>query len=275
MTMRTTLSTNRIAQLAAATALVALTLGCGGGGSSDSAAPADSSAPAESSAPAAPAGDYADGPLGSASVSGTVNFEGDVPKLAPVAMAADPGCAAKHSDPVENEMLVLGEGNTMANILVFVSGGLPAGPYPAPSGQPVLDQDGCKYVPHVMGVRANQEILIKNSDGLLHNIHALPDANKEFNKAMPAAVTEMTHTFPSAEEPFVIKCDVHPWMGAYVGVFDHPYFSVTDTTGSFSIDGLPAGEYELTAWHEKMPAQTATITVGDGEVATSDFTFSR
>src|SRR5215211_161275 len=121
------------------------------------------------------------------SVTGTVTFAGTPPTLKPLDMAADPACAKKHSTPAADERLVLGKGNTMGNVLVFVSKGLPSGKtYPAPSAPAVLDQNGCQYKPHVQGIMVGQTYKILNSDGVLHNVHALPTINKQFNRAMPA-----------------------------------------------------------------------------------------
>src|SRR5436309_15724442 len=119
------------------------------------------------------------------SITGTVTFAGTVPTLKPLAMDADPACAKKHTTPVPNEMLVLGTGNTMGNIMVWVSKGLAAGKtWPVPSAPAVLDQNGCQYKPHVMGIMVGQAYKILNSDGILHNIHTLPKINKSFNKPM-------------------------------------------------------------------------------------------
>jgi hypothetical protein len=207
-------------------------------------------------------------------VSGTVKYEGAVPSLRPVQMDADPGCAKKHTTPMASEVLVLGAGNTMANVFVHVKGGLPAKAHPTPGQPAVIDQDGCHYVPHVLGVMVNQPVKIKNSDGLLHNVHALPEVNKTFNMAMPASRTEAEAKFDKEEFMFKIKCDVHPWMGAYVSVMSHPYFAVTGKDGKFSIAGLPPGTYEIEAWHEKLKTMTATVTIAGDETGTADFTFS-
>jgi plastocyanin len=208
------------------------------------------------------------------SITGTVTFAGTVPKLSPLAMNADPACAKKHSGPVPNEMLVLGSGNTMGNIMVWVSKGLPAGKtWPAPKTPVVLDQKGCMYVPHVMGIMVGQPYKILNSDGVLHNVHALPKINKGFNRAMPPTVKEAGATFDKEEAIFHIKCDVHPWMSAYVSVFTHPFYSVTGQNGKFTISGLDPGTYTITAWHEKLGPQTASVTVGANETKTQNFKF--
>jgi plastocyanin len=190
-------------------------------------------------------------------------------------MDADPACAQKHSEPVSNEMLVLGSGNTMANIMVSVSDGLPAGrTWTVPAAPVTLDQNGCQYEPHVMGIMVGQTYRILNSDGVLHNVHTLPELNRAFNRAMPATLTEVTTTFARAEPIFHVKCDVHPWMSAYVGVFTHPFFSVTSTDGKYTISGLDPGTYEITAWHERLGTQTASVTVGADDTQAHDFTFA-
>ena len=209
------------------------------------------------------------------SISGTVTFAGKTPTLKPLAMDADPVCAKKHTGPVPNEMLVLGSGNTMGNILVWVSKGLPAGKkWPVPPAPVVLDQQGCQYKPHVMGIMVGQQYKILNSDSLPHNVHTLPKVNKPFNRAMPATLKEVTTAFDKDEPIFQVKCDVHPWMSAYIGVFTHPFFSATGTDGKFTISGLDPGTYEITAWHERLGTQTASITVGANDKKTQDFKFT-
>ena len=213
--------------------------------------------------------------LGASSITGTITFDGEAPTLPALAMDAEPECAAMHTGPVPAEMLVLGNDNTMGNIIVSVSSGLPDGAnWAVPTTPVVLDQSGCLYVPHAMGIMVGQSYRILNSDGILHNIHTLPEINRAFNRAMPATLTEVTTTFDMAEAIFQIKCDVHPWMSAYIGVFTHPFFSVTGSDGTFTISGLDPGTYEITAWHERLGMQTASVTVGDSDTASQDFTFA-
>ena len=208
-------------------------------------------------------------------ITGTVTFDGKAPALKPLAMDADPACAKKHTAPVPNEMLVLGSANSMANIMVYVTKGLPSGKtWPAPKTPVVLDQKGCQYIPHVMGIMVGQPYKILNSDGILHNLHALPKINSGFNKPMPATVKETGVSFDKPEPLFPIKCDVHPWMQAYISVFTHPFFSVTGTDGKFTISGLDPGTYEITAWHEKLGTQTASVTVGATDTKTQNFKFA-
>jgi plastocyanin len=208
-------------------------------------------------------------------ITGTVTFDGKIPALRPLAMDADPACAKKHAKPVPAEMLVLGGGNTMGNILVWVSKGVPAGKtWPVPKTPVVLDQNGCMYKPHVMGIMVGQAYRILNSDGVLHNIHTLPKVNPAFNKGMPATLKETSTTFAKPEAVFHIKCDVHPWMSAYLAVFTHPFFSVTGTDGKFTIAGLDPGTYEITAWHEKLGTQTASVTVTGTDTKSQNFKFA-
>ena len=207
-------------------------------------------------------------------ISGTATYDGKVPALKPLSVAAEPICAKQH-DSVPNEMLVLGTGNTMANVLVRVVSGLPAGKsYPAPTAPVTMDQDGCQYKPHVMGIMVGQPFKVLNSDGILHNVHALSKVNATFNMAMPPTRKEASATFGKEEGMFVIKCDVHPWMQSYMGVFSHPFFAVTGPDGKYTIPNLPAGTYEIEAWHEKLGTQKSKVTVGASDTQTAAFKFA-
>ncbi len=207
-------------------------------------------------------------------VTGTVTYVGAVPALKPLDVAAEPICAKKHAT-VPNEMLVLGAGNTMANVMVRVVSGLPAGKtWPAPTTPVVMDQQGCQYVPHVMGIMVGQPFKVLNNDGVLHNVHALPNVNQQFNMAMPPTRKEATATFGKEEGMFVIKCDVHPWMRSYIGVMSNPFFAVTKADGTFSIPNLPPGTYQIEAWHERLGTQKASVTVGATDSKAVAFKFA-
>jgi len=210
------------------------------------------------------------------SVTGTVTYDDQVPPpgagpFKAIKMDADPTCAAKHQEPVPSGQLVLGSGNTLANVFVQVKNP-PQKTYTAPSQPAIIDQNGCMYQPRVIGVMVDQPLMFRNDDGILHNVHGLPTVNREFNIGMPPTVKEQNHVFNKPEPLFHVKCDVHPWMSAYVAVMTHPYFAVTGTDGKFTIKDLPPGTYELEAWQEKLGTRTASVTVGDG-AATTSFSF--
>ena len=206
------------------------------------------------------------------SVTGTVKFDGQAPTFKEIKMDADPICSAQHKDPVFPQTLALGEGNTMGNVFVFIKNA-PKGDYKAPADTVVVDQKGCNYTPHVIGAMVGQPVKILNPDGTLHNVHALSKVNQEFNMAMLKFRTEVTKTFDQAEFMFALKCDVHPWMNAWIAIMPNPFFQVTKTDGKFEIKDLPDGTYEIDAWHEKLGTKTASITVAGGN-ATVDFSFS-
>ena len=203
-------------------------------------------------------------------IVGTVKFDGDAPVLSKINMAADPKCVANNTGDVLPEILVLGEGKTVANVLVKITKGQEAIAVTPATTPVVIDQKGCKYFPHVIGVQKDQPIKILNSDGTLHNVHIQAIANGEHNEAMPAFRKELTKTFTQVETAFPVKCDVHPWMKSFVEVFDHPFFAVTMPDGKFKISGLDAGAYELTVWHEKLGTQTFNVTVAEGADTTQD-----
>ena len=208
-------------------------------------------------------------------LKGNVNYKGKIPKKKTLKMDADPICGSSHQGKVYNESFIIDDNNNLANVMVWLKDVKYKGELPKTNA--VLDQVGCLYTPHVQGIMRGQELLIKNSDATLHNIHSMAKTNTQFNFAMPKVVKEKTVSFDKVEDPFYIKCDVHPWMKAWVAVFDHPYFAVTDKDGNFKIDGIPAGTYEVIAWQEKFKMKkhlTATVTIGEGETV-NNFTFVR
>jgi len=208
------------------------------------------------------------------SVTGTVKFEGDPPPMKPVDMTQVPECSCLHKEPVLNEVLVLGPNKTIGNIYVEITKGVPAKEYPVPAEPAVLTQQGCRYSPRMIAVRVGQPLKVLNPDGILHNVDYLPKVNKASNQAMPATMKEMEIKFDQPEAPFEFKCDVHPWMHSYCAVVAHPFFSITKEDGVYKIEGLDPGEYEITAYHERLGKQVATVKVADGAV-TQDFTFTR
>lgn len=171
---------------------------------------------------------------------------------------------------------MVNENGTLRDVIVFVKEGLPKGSHPVTSAPAVLNQVGCVYEPHVLAVQKGQQLQILNSDDTVHNVNGQGKANDRFNFSMiNSKVPPKVVTFESTEyPPMKIKCDVHPWMLAWVGVFDHPYFSVTSLDGSYEIKGLPAGEYTLEAWHRHYGSKEYKVKVGDGEQATLDLAYA-
>ena len=207
-------------------------------------------------------------------ITGKVKFTGAKPVMAKIDMTDEATCKAKYTTPPTQETVIVNANGTLANVFVYVKSGLPASyQAPAPSGPVVLDQNGCRYHPHVLGVMVGQTLEIKNSDGILHNIKAMGKKNRPFNVSQPN-VTTTPRTFTAPEVMIPLECNVHGWMNAYLGVLPHPFFAVTGTDGSFKIAGLPPGTYTIEAWHEKYGVQEATVTVTGNETKTSDFTFA-
>lgn len=208
-----------------------------------------------------------------AEVMGKVTLKGTPP--AEKALPLDPACGRLWpNEKPTTRFYVVGSESGLGDVFVYLKkAGLKSD---APSKPALLDQKGCEYVPYISGIQTGQRLLIRNSDPVLHNVHATPKINKEFNLAQMAGSKDIERTL-DAEEVFVrFKCDVHPWMFAYVGVVPHEYYAVTDKDGKFKIEGVPAGKYTLVAFHRKAhgtedKALTQEITVGDQPV-TQDFT---
>ena len=217
------------------------------------------------------------------SVSGTVKWNGKVIPAKPVVMATDPFCTkfyAGKSAPL-NERWKWGKNQTLQNVFVYVSKGLEGKKFEAPKTPHEIDQVGCMYIPHVSGAVLGQKINIKNSDKTLHNVHGLPRINKEFNVGQP--VPGMVHDasakdITKPELGIFIKCDVHAWMSTYLHVMEHPFFAVSQDEGTFKIQGLPAGEYELSFWHEfrrfAPDKETIKVTIKEGEDAKVTVTYA-
>lgn len=209
---------------------------------------------------------------GTVSLKGTVKFQGSVPASKPINMSADPSCAKQHSSPAMSQEIVTDAKGDLQNVVVFVSEGLDNRTFDPPSQPAVIEQKGCMYAPHVLAVRANQQLEVVNSDPTLHNIHPLPENNREWNKAEGPNTTS-EETFSREEIAIPIKCNVHPWMRSYVAVFNHPYFAVTGKDGSFELSNLPPGIYTIKAWHEKLGTATQQVTIGANETKRVDFVF--
>lgn len=211
------------------------------------------------------------------SIVGKAIYEGNVPQFKPVDTSGDPSCAAHFGDnPPVSEVLVLGEGNSMANILVKVTKGLPDKKWDAPKEPVVMTQSGCRYAPHVTVVQLGQTLAVENPDGIIHNVNCQPLANPVENRPMARNLKQVEFKFGVVEEtPFRFRCDVHPWMLAFCAVLPHPFFDVTGKDGLYAIEGLEPGDYEIEAWHERLGVQKAKVTVADDKPGEANFTYSK
>ncbi|NQZ97595.1 MAG: hypothetical protein HRU01_13880 [Myxococcales bacterium] len=216
--------------------------------------------------------------LGTATIAGSVNFSGTAPRARPIDMAgADQKCAEIHGGKrVKPDTVVVNDNGTLRNVFVWVKTGVEGWSFPMPEGDALLDQDGCLYEPHVQGMRTGQSLSIATSDPTAHNVHGYAKANRPFNRSQPAGAANVSIRMRRGEStpPMKVKCDIHPWMNAYVAVVDHPYFAVTGVDGSFELANLPPGTYTIATWHEKYDVIEQTITVGDQEARTLDFDYS-
>src|SRR3954466_1978010 len=252
---------SRIYKALACVAVAAAMAACSGGDQSKSAQPASpKAAPGATKVDAATAG----------TITGRVLFEGTPPDNPVIKTTSDSACG---SGELRGETYVVDNGG-LKNVFVYVKDGLGHKYIFDPPTEPVkIDQKGCHYIPHVVGVRTTQPLEISNSDATLHNVHGMPQSNAEFNQGQPIQGVKNSVTFSTPEVLIPFKCDVHAWMNAYVGVVDHPYFAVTGDGGKFELRGLPPGTYSIEAVHEKLGRQSLPITLGDKDSKELTFTF--
>ena len=240
-------------------------IGCG---EKETTAPEEAAAPAETAAPPTPID-----PATVATVTGKINFQGTKPKLARLMMDQDPACMQKHSGPVLAEDGAVNDNGTLPNVFIYVKSGAEKYTFAVP-GEPVeLDQDGCMYKPHVLGVQVGQTLSILTKDPTTHNIHPMPKDNREWNVSQAPNAAPLQQKFSRPEVMIPVKCNQHPWMKAYIGVTKHPFFAVTGSDGTYTIQGLPPGDYTIEAWTATFGTQEQKVTVAAQESKTLDFTF--
>ena len=204
-----------------------------------------------------------------ATVSGSIKLEGTAPKAKKIDMSQDPAC----SGGMGMTETVVSEGGNLANVFVYVKEGLGDRTFAVPTESATLDQHGCHYVPHVLGVMAGQTVTILNSDPTTHNIHPSPKNNKEWNESQAPKASPLEKSFAREEVLLPVKCNQHPWMKMYVGVVKSPFFAVSGKDGKFTITGLPPGKYTIAAVHETLGEQDTQVEVGPKESKTADFSF--
>lgn len=207
-------------------------------------------------------------PVGS--ITGAVTYTGTPPKMRPIDMAKEPTCASQHPTPVMTENVVTGPGNTLQNVVVYISAG--DQPSAAPAAVARYDQKGCEYIPHVAVMHTGQPLEIYNNDQAAHNIHPLAKVNPEWNKSQPPGTPPLKATYDKTEF-IAVKCNIHPWMHGYFAVLGTSNFAVTGNDGAFSLKGLPPGKYTVTAWHEKFGTQSQEVTVTGTGATTANFVF--
>ena len=218
-------------------------------------------------APSHPAGDLLIGTAsaaGAGSIKGTVKLTGKAPERKEVNMKSDPYCASQKAN--QEEDAIVAPGGQLQNVVVRIAKGL-SGAFPPPGQEVVLDQQGCRYQPHVVVAQAGQTVSIKNSDQTLHNVHTYKGPSTLFNQAMVFGMPPLRKKAPGPGDVIKFKCDVHPWMTAWLVVTDNPFFAVTKADGSFSIPNVPPGTYTVEAWHERFGTKTATVTVAADKTA--------
>src|SRR5437762_12891606 len=222
-----------------------LLAGCGKSDQSESVKPKDEATKSAAGVPAAT--DEAN----AGTVTGKVSFSGEKPAMKTLSMDATPACARAHTTPQKSQEVMVNENGTLKNVFVWVKSGVPDKQWPVPGSAVKLEQKGCMYEPHVLGVMATQEIEIINDDPTNHNIHPLPKVNQEWNESQPPKGDPKKKSFARQEVLISVKCNVHPWMRAYIGVVGHPFFAVTGDDGTFTIKGLPPVTYTIEAIQEE------------------------
>jgi plastocyanin len=241
--------------------------------SAESPAEAPPGSPTES--PAAKSPKEPRGPIDPAkvgSIAGVVRFEGDAPERKTISSGGTGGCP-DHAGPLLSEDALV-ENRGLANVFVSIQSGLQGWDVPAAKDESFeMDQKGCAYVPHALALRVGQKLLVRNSDPTTHNIKIRSRANEEMNPIQAPGGQPIEWKPGKKEIGASFECNLHPWMKAWVCVYDHPWFAVSGRDGTFVLPGVPPGDYVLEAWHEKFGKKTAKVTVAPGGSADASFTF--
>jgi plastocyanin len=212
-------------------------------------------------------------PATAGSLTGVIRYSGKKPARRMIDMSGDPACVEAHHGKAYDESLVVNPNGTLANVFVYIKSGLEGKTFETPVAPVTIDQKGCWFHPRVLGIQVGQRLEVINSDPVTHNIHPMAQINREWNHSQGEGDPPLARKFLKPEVMIRVKCNIHSWMHAFIGVVDHPYYAVTGADGSFKIDNLPPGDYVLEAWTETLGTQQAKVTVGPSGKVESGFTF--
>jgi plastocyanin len=204
-------------------------------------------------------------------ITGKVSFTGTPAKPERINMSQQPECVKLNPQPLMTEKVVTGPGNALRNVVVYISAGA-SDSSPAPATPVSFDQQNCRYTTHVLAFRVGQEVKISNNDPFNHNIHPMPQINREWNKIQLPGTPPFSYSYDK-QEFIPIKCNIHAWMQAYFVVLKTSHFAVTGEDGQFALPGLPSGKYTITAWHETYGTRSQEITIAGGQSLAVDFVF--
>jgi plastocyanin len=207
------------------------------------------------------------------SVRGTIRLEGASPKMKSINMAAVPNCAKQHATPAMTDSVVTADNGALQNVIVYLKGDFSQYSFDSAKSPVIIDQKGCVYNPHVLALMTGQQLEVTNSDQATHNVNAAPKINRRWNESQSPGGAPISESFARQEIGIPVKCNVHPWMKAYIAVFSNPYFQVTGEDGSFEISNVPPGTYTVTAWHEFYGTSQQTVSLGSGEAKTVAISF--
>jgi plastocyanin len=212
-------------------------------------------------------------PATAGDVAGKVSYAGKKAAPKPIDMTEDPACVSAHKGRMFDESLLVTPDHSLVNAFVYIKSGLEGKTFEVPATPVVIDQNGCWFHPRVLGIQTNQVLKIVNSDPVTHNIHPMAEINREWNHSQGPGDPSLNRKFIKPEVMIPVKCNIHSWMRAYVGVLDHPYFAVTKEDGAFHLPNLPPGTYTLAVWQEKLGTQEQQITIEPGQHAVANFMF--
>ena len=212
-------------------------------------------------------------PTTAGTISGKIEFVGKKPPRKTVAMDSDPQCAKLHASARSDDAIASNNNGRLANVFVYIKQGLEAKPF-APSADTVtIDQKGCWFGPRVLGLQVGQTLKVTNSDPVTHNIHPLAQVNREWNQSQEPGAPALTRKFTQPEVMIRVKCNIHGWMHAWVGVVAHPYFAVTEADGTFQLRNVPPGNYTIEVWQEELGKQEQQLTLAPSGKSELDFKY--